>query len=136
MFANCESKLGKVQFKVYHPEKRFESTVEKIKTKEITTYQRDEHGFLIYDDDEEPIPTGTAIVNDTIWSRVLTTFDKLIYDSNTAENQYWESIVQKTELLIVEIIVHKIRRTHFGCIGLMVGRMTYNPEKMNDDGER
>ena len=135
IFAICESKLGKIKFKIYEPEKRFEATVDRIAEKEITTYQRDDKGFLIYDDDENPIPTGTAIVNDTIWSRTLTTVEKLIFDSSTSETFYWESRVQKTQLLIVELSIPKTRRFQFGCIGVMVGRISYANEKLENNYE-
>ena len=133
IFAICEPRLGRLHYRIYQPEKRFESTVEKITEKETVTYQRDDKGFLIYDDDENPIPTGTAIVNDTTWARTLSTFDKILFDSNVAETQFWESKVQKTELLIVEIIIPKTKRFHFGCIGLMVGRAPYTSGKHDDD---
>ncbi len=131
IFVAGERRLGEIKYRILIPEKRFEPTVDKVVDKQVVVYERDVNGFLLYDENEEPIPKGTATVKDTIWSRRLVTHEKVLFKNNNTESLYWDSKIQKTRLLIIEIIVPKSRRYYFGCIALMVGRIPFSdkPDK-------
>jgi hypothetical protein len=131
IFVAGERRLGKINYRILIPEKRFEPTVDKVVDKQVVVYERDANGFLVYDENEDPIPKGNAVVKDTIWTRRLVTHENPIFENNTVDNFYWESKIQKTRLLVIEIIVPKSRRYYFGCIALMVGRIPFadKPDK-------
>lgn len=125
IFVVGENRLGRLKYRILVPEKKFEPVVGKVVDKEITLYKRDQHGFLMYDENEKPIPIGTTIVKDTIWSRQLTTSESVIFENDNIDNFYWDAKVHKTRLLIVEVIVPKSSRYFFGCVSLMVGRIPF-----------
>ena len=131
IFVCGERRLGSIEYKIFYPEKRFEPKIDKISEKQVPVYKRDKNGFLIYNDDEEPIQEGVTTINDTIWTRRLVTYNNLVFENKSSEFLYWESQIMKTRLMIVEIIVPKSRRYFFGCIAVMVGRMpTQEPENI------
>lgn len=129
IFVCGERRLGDIRFKVYYPEKRFEPTIDRIIDKQVVDYKRDKNGFLIYDNNEEPIKQGISVVKDTVWTRRLVTYDNLVFDNDVPENLFWESEVKKTRLMIVEIVIPKSRRYFFGCIAVMVGRIPFIEQK-------
>ncbi|HPW66779.1 MAG TPA: hypothetical protein PLS84_06815 [Salinivirgaceae bacterium] len=134
IFVVGENRLGRLKYRILVPEKKFEPVVGKVIDKEVTLYERDQNGFLIYDENEEPIPIGTTTVKDTIWSRRLTTSESVIFENDNIENFYWDAKIQKTRLLIVEVIVPKSNRYFFGCVSLMVGRIPFSEiENVNSE---
>ncbi|MDD2562824.1 MAG: hypothetical protein PHU27_01240 [Salinivirgaceae bacterium] len=123
IFVCGERRLGDIEYKIFYPEKRFEPKIDEITKKQVPVYKRDKNGFLIYDDNEEPIQEGVTTINDTLWTRRLVTYTNLVFENNKPESLYWESQIMKTRLMIVEIVVPKSRRYFFGCIAVMVGRV-------------
>lgn len=122
IFVVGEKRLGKVEYKIIEPQKKFEPVINQIIEKEVLTYQLDSNGLPIYDQDENPIPTGTKTIYDTLWSRQLKTSEITIYDNTQTTTPYCELTIKKNKLLIVEIVVPPAKRHHFGCIALMIGR--------------
>lgn len=122
-----DRRFGKIQYKIYLPEKRFEATPDTIIEREVIQYKRDAHGFIIYGEDEEPIPTGTVTMPDTVWARNIKTTEKLVFDNIISEDQYWEIKANKTEIIMVEIIIPNAKKHHYGCVGLMIGRQQFIP---------
>ncbi len=135
IFAVGEHRLGKLKYRILIPEKKFNPIIDKIVDKQITVYERDHNGFLIYDENEEPIPKGTATIKDTVWTRRLITTETEIFTNDNNEDLYWESKIQKTRLLVVEIIIPKSKNYFYGCVALMVGQKPFSEktELQNED---
>ncbi len=122
IFVVGEQKLGRIDYQVIVPRKKFKRVVKDIQPKEIVTYKKDPSGFYLYDMDGKRIPDGKISVQDTIWSRETTSIKELVYDSRTAEIPYWLATPSKTQLITIKVSVETAEKILNGCVGLYVGR--------------
>lgn len=135
IFVAGERRLEDLGYRIYYPEKRFEPVAAEVIDKEIPLYRRDQNGMLVYGENQEPIPEGTTTVKDTVWTRRLATTETLLFDSQTANGEAWESVAPKTRLMIIEITVPANKRYFFGCVALMVGRLPIDSDEYCIDND-
>jgi hypothetical protein len=122
IFVVAEQKLGKVDYEVIVPRKKFNRIVKDVQPKIVTVYKKDPNGFYLYNTDGERIPTGEEIIMDTTWTRKTTTTRELIYDSRTAESPYWLATPNKTQLITINVHIEATDKIQNGCVGVYVGR--------------
>jgi hypothetical protein len=122
IFVVGEQKLGKVDFEIRVPRKKFNRIVKDIKPKEVNIYKKDPSGFYLYNIDGERIPIGKETVMDTLWTRETTTTQELVFNSKTAEMPYWLATPSKTQLITIKVSVEQVEKGQSGCIGIYVGR--------------
>lgn len=122
VFVVGEQKLGKVDYQVIVPRKKFKRIVKDVQPKIVTLYKKDPMGFYLYNTDGERIPVGEETVMDTTWTRETTTARELVYDSRTAETPYWHATPNKTQLITIRVLVEATDKILNGCVGVYVGR--------------
>lgn len=122
IFVVGEQKLGKVNYQVYVPRKKFNRIVKDIKPKTVPVYKRDPEGFYLYDNSGNRIKIGEETIQDTIWTRETADVEELVYDSRTAEMPYWTATPNKTQLVSIKVEIEDADRILRGCVGLYVGR--------------
>ncbi len=122
IFVVGEQKLGKVDFEVMVPRKKFNRVVNEIKPKTVTVFKKDPNGFYLYDPDGERIPIGEETIMDTTWTRETTTTTELVFDSKTSESPVWLATPNKTQLISIKVHVEDNPKVQRGCVGLYVGR--------------
>ncbi len=121
LFVANEQKLGKVNYRIYVPRKKFTRVVKEVKDKKVQVYKKDPMGFYIYDADGNKIPNGEETIKDTIWLRETTMINDLVFDSANADAQYWEATPSKTQSITVRVNVESMPKKVNGCIGVYVG---------------
>lgn len=122
IFVVGEQKLGKIDFEIQVPRKKFSRIVKEVNPKEVTVFKKDPNGFYLYNIDGERIPIGTETIMDTVWTRETTTSKELVYDSQKADNPFWLATPGKTQLIAIKVHVVGSERVQRGCIGIYVGR--------------
>jgi len=122
IFVVGEQKLGKVDYQVIVPRKKFKRIVKDVQPKIVSIYKKDPMGFYLYNTDGERIPVGEETIMDTTWTRETTTTRELVYDSRTADSPYWHATPNKTQLITIKVIVEATDKIINGCIGVYVGR--------------
>ncbi|MGE4289618.1 MAG: hypothetical protein AB7E36_13110 [Salinivirgaceae bacterium] len=122
IFVVGEQKLGKVDFEIMVPRKKFSRVVKEVNPKEVTVYKKDPNGFYLYNIEGERIPIGTETIMDTVWTRETTTSKELVYDSRKAEIPFWLATPSKTQLIAIKVHIAEAERVQRGCIGIYVGR--------------
>lgn len=122
IFVVGEQKLGRVDFEIRVPRKKFNRIIKDVKPKEVTVYKKDPSGFYLYNIDGERIAVGKETVMDTIWTRETTTTQELVFDSKKSEYPYWLATPGKTQLIAIKVSVSKAEKPQSGCIGVYVGR--------------
>lgn len=122
IFTCADRKLKKVHFNIIFPEKRFKRIIKNVVTKEVPIYEKNKNGKIIFNDKGEKILTGTIFANDTVWGRQLVTSEKIVYNSEKEKNKFWDALIHKTRLIIIEVIIPEQRKKRPGCIQIMVGR--------------
>ena len=121
LFVASEQKLGKVNYQIYVPRKKFTRVVKGVKEKTVQVYKKDPMGFYLYDSEGEKIPDGFEVVQDTIWTRETTSINDLVFDSRTSGQPYWEATPGKTQNITIRVNVEKTSKKVDGCIGVYVG---------------
>ncbi len=122
IFVVGEQKLGKIDYEIIVPRKKFNRVVQDIQQKKVTAYKKDPNGFYLYNTEGERIPIGEVMVNDTIWSRETNTTEELVFNSKEAESTYWTATPSKTQMISIKVYVEKTDKAQRGCIGVYVGR--------------
>lgn len=122
VFVIGEQKLGKVDYQVIVPRKKFKRIVKDVQPKIVTVYKKDPMGFYLYNTDGERIPVGEETIMDTTWTRETTTTRELVYDSRTSDSPYWHATPNKTQLITIKVIVEATDKIINGCVGVYVGR--------------
>lgn len=122
IFVVGEQKLGRVDFQIYVPRKKFNRVVKDVQPKTVTLYKKDPDGFYLYNTDGDRIAIGEEVVQDTIWTRETADIEQLVYDSRTAELPYWLATPNKTQLVTIKVVVEGVEKILQGCAGLYVGR--------------
>src|SRR3989339_520426 len=122
IFVVGEQKLGKIDYEIIVPRKKFNRVVQNIQQKKVTAYKKDPNGFYLYNTEGERIPIGEVMVNDTIWSRETNTTEELVYNSRDAESTFWTATPGKTQMISIKVFVEKTDKPQRGCIGVYVGR--------------
>ncbi len=122
VFVVGEQKLGRVDFEIRVPRKKFNRVVKEIKPKEVIVYKKDPSGFYLYNIEGERIPIGNETILDTLWTRETTTIQELVYDSRVADTPFWLATPSKTQLISIKVSVAAMEKTQKGCIGVYVGR--------------
>ena len=122
IFVVGEQKLGKINYQVIVPRKKFNRVVKSVQPKQITVYKKDPNGFYLYDKDGERIPTGEETIQDTSWTRETTTIQEMVYISKTSDLPYWLATPNKTQLITIKVFVEPSAKPLRGCVGLYVGR--------------
>ena len=121
LFVASEQKLGKVNFQIYVPRKKFTRVVKDVKQRKVPVYKKDPMGFYLYDANGEKIPNGEEIIQDTIWTRETSSINDLVYDSRNSDIGYWEATSGKTQNITIKVEVEKAAKKVDGCIGVYVG---------------
>jgi hypothetical protein len=122
IFVIGEQKLGKIDYKIIVPRKKFNRVIKDVQPKIVPVYKKDPKGFYLYDTSGERIKIGEETIMDTTWTRATTTTRELVYDSKTAESPYWMATPNKTQLISIKVHVEETERIQTGCIGVYVGR--------------
>lgn len=122
LFVVGEQKLGKVDYEIIVPRKKFNRVVKDIQDKKVTKYKKDPNGFYLYNNEGERIPIGEEIVSDTTWTRETTSTEEVVFNSRTSDISYWTATPNKTQLITVKVYVEKAQKIQKGCIGVYVGR--------------
>lgn len=122
IFVVGEQKLGKIDYEVIVPRKKFTRVVKDVKPKEVQIYKKDPSGFYLYGTDGNRIVLGTETIMDTIWTRETSAIKELVYDSRKADQPYWLATPNKTQLITIKVYVEPNDKVQIGCIGLYVGR--------------
>jgi hypothetical protein len=121
LFVVGEQKLGKINYQIYVPRKKFTRVVKAIKDRTVQVYKKDPMGFYLYDSNGEKIPAGEEIIKDTIWTRETTSINDLVFDSRTSEMSYWEATSGKTQNITIKVSIDKAPKKVDGCIGVYFG---------------
>ncbi len=121
IFVVGEQKLGKIDYEIIVPRKKFNRIVKDVKPKTVTVYKKDPNGFYLYNTDGKRIPIGEKNVMDTTWTRKTTTTKEMVYNSKTAEFPYWHATPNKTQLITIKVYVEKTEKIQKGCVGVYVG---------------
>ena len=121
LFVASEQKLGKVNYQIYVPRKKFTRVVKDIKPRKVPVYKKDPMGFYLYDANGEKIPNGEEIIQDTIWTRETSSINDLVFDSRNSDIGYWEATSGKTQSITIKVEVEKAPKKVDGCIGVYVG---------------
>lgn len=122
IFVVGEQKLGKVDYEIIVPRKKFNRVVNTVQPKTVTVYKKDPNGFYLYNNDGERIPMGEETIMDTTWTRETTTTRELVYNSKTADSPFWIATPNKTQLISIKVSVENAEKIQRGCIGVYVGR--------------
>jgi len=122
IFVVGEQKLGKVDYEIIVPRKKFTRIVNNVQPKIVTVYKKDPKGFYLYNNTGERIPIGEETVMDTTWTRETTETHELVYNSKTAESPFWLATPNKTQLISIKVSVENAEKIQRGCIGVYVGR--------------
>ena len=122
IFVVGEQKLGKIDFTVIVPRKKFNRVVKDIEPKTVPIYKKDPNGFYLYNIDGERINIGEETIMDTLWTRETTAIRELVYNSNISEVPYWMAKPNKTQLITIKVSVADADKIQKGCIGVYVGR--------------
>ena len=122
IFVVGEQKLGKVDFTVIVPRKKFNRVVKDIQPKVVPIYKQDPNGFYLYNTEGERIFMGEITIMDTTWTRETTAIRELVYNSNNAEFPFWMAKPNKTQLISIKVSIEVAEKIHKGCIGVYVGR--------------
>ena len=122
IFVVGEQKLGKVDFTVIVPRKKFNRVVKDVNPKIVPIYKQDPNGFYLYNIEGERIFMGEITVMDTTWTRETTAIRELVYDSKNAEAPFWMAKPNKTQLISIKVSIEDAERIQKGCIGVYVGR--------------
>lgn len=122
IFVVGEQKLGKIDFNVIVPRKKFNRVMKDIKPKIVSIYKQDPNGFYLYNTDGERIFMGEITVMDTTWTRETSSIREMVYDSRNAEDNYWMAKPNKTQLITIKLSIEDAERIQRGCIGVYVGR--------------
>ena len=121
LFVASEQKLGKVNYQIYVPRKKFTRVVKDVKQRKVPVYKKDPMGFYLYDSNGEKIPDGEEIIQDTIWTRETSSINDLVFDSRNSDMGYWEATSGKTQNITIKVEVEKAAKKVDGCIGVYVG---------------
>ena len=121
LFVASEQKLGKVNYQIYVPRKKFTRVVKDVKERTVQVYKKDPMGFYLYDSNGEKIPDGEEIIQDTIWTRETTSINDLVFDSRNSDMGYWEATSGKTQNITIKVEVEQAPKKVDGCIGVYVG---------------
>ncbi len=122
LFVVGEQKLGKVDYDIIVPRKKFNRVVKDIQPKKVTSYKKDPNGFYLYNNDGERIPIGEEMIQDTSWTRETSTTEEVVFNSRTSDVSYWLATPSKTQLITIKVYVEKAEKVQRGCIGIYVGR--------------
>lgn len=122
IFVVGEQKLGKLNYQIIVPRKKFSRIFESVQPKKVTLYKKDPNGFYLYNLQGERIPIGEETVMDTIWARETSVIPELVYDSKTNDEFFWEATPSKTQLITIKIKLQSLPKPESGCIGVYVGR--------------
>lgn len=122
IFVVGEQKLGKIDYQIIVPRKKFSRIVDRIEPKTVTTFKKDPNGFYLYNPQGERIPVGEETIMDTIWARETSVVPELVYDSRTSEEFFWEATPNKTQLITIKVQLQQLAKPEDGCIGVYVGR--------------
>ena len=122
IFVVGEQKLGKVDFTVIVPRKRFNRVIKNVKPKIVPIYKQDPNGFYLYNTDGDRIFMGEITISDTTWTRETTSIKELVYNSKKAEDYYWMAKPNKTQLITIKLSIEDAEKIQRGCIGVYVGR--------------
>ncbi len=122
IFVANEQKLGKVNYKIYVPRKKFNRVVKDVKPKEVNVYKKDPEGFYLTDYRGDRIPIGKETIQDTIWTRETVDMEELVFDSRFSEQNYWLATPNKTQQVTIIVDVETATKPIKGCVGLYVGR--------------
>lgn len=122
IFVVGEQKLGKVDFSVIVPRKKFNRIVKDVKPKSVPVYKKDPNGFYLYNTDSERILIGEETIQDTSWTRETTSIRELVYNSKKAEEPFWMAKPNKTQLISIKVSIEVAEKIQKGCIGVYVGR--------------
>jgi hypothetical protein len=122
LFVVGEQKLGKVDYDIIVPRKKFNRVVKDIQPKKVTSYKKDPNGFYLYNNDGDRIPIGEEMIQDTSWTRETSTIEEVVFNSRTSDASYWLATPSKTQLITIKVYVEKADKVQRGCIGIYVGR--------------
>jgi hypothetical protein len=122
LFVVGEQKIGKVDYDISVPRKKFNRVVKDIQPKKVTSYKKDPNGFYLYNNDGERIPIGEEMIQDTSWTRETSTIEEVVFNSRTSDASYWLATPSKTQLITIKVYVEKADKVQRGCIGIYVGR--------------
>jgi len=122
IFVVGEQKLGKVDYDIIVPKKKFSRVATGTQLKTIAVYKKDPNGFYLYNTLGERIPIGEETIVDTLWSRETTSIQEMVYSSKTADRPFWLATPNKTQLISIKVFVEKTEKIQNGCIGVYVGR--------------
>ncbi|MBI9067566.1 MAG: hypothetical protein JEZ09_09765 [Salinivirgaceae bacterium] len=122
IFVAGEQKLGNIEYQIIVPKKKFNRVMESVQPKTVNVYKKDPNGFYLYNPEGERIVIGEETIMDTTWTRETTVFKEVVFDSNKAENNFWEATPSKTQLITIKVNVGLSEKKQLGCVGLYVGR--------------
>lgn len=144
IFAASESEDLAVEFKIIKTVREYNRMPDKITktTREEPVYKLDEDGVYIqkyddwgeleYDEFGDPVweieDYKTITVIDTIWRTKRNIREEIIFDSKTSDAAFFEEVIEKTESVIVEVVVPDADKKTETCIAIMVGRKFFSEE--------
>jgi hypothetical protein len=126
IFVVGEQKLGRIDYDIIVPRKKFTRIVESIQTKTVPVYKKDPNGFFLYNTDGDRIVIGQETIPDTTWARETTTINDVVFDSRSSDNTYWLATPNKTQLITIKVSVEQNQKIQRGCVGIYVGREYVN----------
>ncbi len=122
IFVVGEQKLGKVDYEIIVPRKKFSRVINDVQPKIVTVFKKDPNGFYLYNTDGDRIPIGEETIMDTTWTRETTTTREIVYNSKAAEFPFWLATPNKTQLISIKVSVENAEKIQNGCVGVYVGR--------------
>lgn len=121
LFVVGEQKLGKLDYQIYVPSKKFTRVMKSVEEKKVPIYKKDPLGFYLYNKDGEKIQIGEQTIQDTIWTRETTSINDLVFDSRNSDQLFWEATPVKTQSVTIKVNIESATKKIDGCIGIYVG---------------
>ena len=134
IFACMKEEYGQIHFKIVQPYRVTEKNIKKIVYDTSYTYKVDEYGEEIYDDDGNPIVDNMDVTTDTLWDIKRVTKEKLLYDSEQAENPYWQARIKKTKRIFIYVYVPENVNVDGDCVAVYIGRKALSRTKFQGKG--
>lgn len=122
IFVVGEQKLGKIDYEIIVPRKKFTRVLKDVQPKTVTVFKKDPNGFYLYNTDGNRIPVGDEIIMDTTWTRETTTTKELVFNTMTSDTPFWLATPNKTQLISIKVKVETTDKIQKGCVGIYVGR--------------
>ncbi len=122
IFACMDKDYGTIHYKIVKPYKVTVKKIKKIEYDTTYTYKTDEYGDVLLDDDGNQVVDKMSVEADTIWDVKRVQKEKLIYDSENADNPYWEKRIKKTMRVYIYVYIPDTVDPDGDCVAVYIGR--------------